>query len=143
MRTALPQLRTNGHAPAPGRVFAITGTCQRPRFLLRFRHADPADVCLIYLGAPSFGAPGRPEADAGGEPYFILRRAFDGGEAQVVLQVEWEGIFTLLANDDGCAESVYADLVEPGAPEEVQRQWTGENETLGLFEELLRLGQSE
>ena len=140
MRTALPQLRANGHAPQPGRVFAITGVCQKPRFLLRPRADDPADLCLIYLGAPDFGAPSAaPLLGEESEPYFILRRSFDDGEAQVALRVEWEGIFTLLANDDACAESVYRELIEPGEPEEVQRQWSEDPATLGIFVDLLRL----
>lgn len=123
-------------------MFVISGMCQDPRFRLRFAAADARDFCFIYLGASQFGAPPVPGAEleaSGGDPYFVLRRWFEGGEAAVVLRVDWEGIFTLLANDDGCAESVYEEMVEPGAPEEVERQWSEDAATAQMFSELLRL----
>ena len=140
VRTALPQLRSNGHAAPPGRVFAISGMCQDPRFRVRFRGADPADFCFIYLGATQFGirpAASLPESD--GDPYFVLRRHFDGGQAAVAVRVDWEGIFTVLANDDELAEIVFREMIEPGAPEEVQRQWSEEPATVAMFTELLCL----
>lgn len=146
MRTALPQTKSNGHAPQPGRVFLISGMCQEPRFLLRCGRGEAADFCLIYLGAPGLnlqlpGASAIPELpESGGEPYFVLRRGFDAGQAQVALRVDWEGVFTLLANDDGCAEAVFRELVEPGQPEEVLRQWSEDAATLAMFADLLRLG---
>jgi hypothetical protein len=130
MRAPLPQLRPNGHAAPPGQVFVISGLCQDPSF--RLRGAAPGDFCLIHLGASEFGS--NPAED----PYFLLRRPFEDGEAIVALRVDWEGVFTLLANDDECAETVFREVIEPNQPEEVQRQWSADPSNLELFADALR-----
>lgn len=138
MRTALPEIKPNGHVPQPTQVFVISGLCQKPTFRLRRQAAD--EFCLIYLGAPEFSAPAaleEAEEAPEDEPFFLLRRWFENREAVVALRVDWEGIFTLLANDDGCAEAVYAELIEPGEPEEVQRHWSQDASTLAAFREWL------
>ncbi len=137
MRVPLPQLKANGHAPAPAQVFVVSGLCQAPSFGLRWRDGAPDDFCLIYMGAPGGVAA---VENAGPDPYFVLRRSFEAGAAVVALRVEWEGIFTLLANDDEHAEAVYASTIVPAAPEDVQRQWSDDPSTLTMFQELLRLG---
>lgn len=142
MRTPLPNLRPNGHAPQPGQVFVVSGMCQDPRFRLHSAGAGAYDFCLIYLGASQFGVqptPGAELAESAGDPYFVLRRGFEGGQAMVALRVDWEGIFTLLANDDACAEAVYLEMIEPSAPEEVQRQWSADPSTVQMFSDLLML----
>ncbi|HUX67971.1 MAG TPA: hypothetical protein VMV31_10845 [Terriglobales bacterium] len=128
MRAVLPNLRPNGHPPQPARVFVITGMCQQPSF--RLRQIGDDDFCLIHLGAAQFGEPGE-------DPYFLLRRSFDQGAAVAALRVEWEGVFTLLANDDLCADHLFQELVEPGAPEEVQRQWSDDPATAQMFADWL------
>lgn len=69
----------------------------------------------------------------------VVRRWVEPAEAVVVLRVEWEGVFTLLANDDGAAEESFRLLLQPAQAEEVQRQWSDDAETLTLFEELLQV----
>jgi hypothetical protein len=101
-------------------------------------NAGADDFCLIHMGTPGGAAPA--EEAGGGDPYFVLRRSFDAGAAVVALRVEWEGIFTLLANDDEHAEAVYTESVAPGTPEDVRRQWSDDASTLAMFEEMLRLG---
>lgn len=145
MRVPLPNLRPNGHAPHPAQVFVISGMCQDPRFRLRFADSSREDFCFIYLGASQFGAPPPPGADlaeSAGDPYFVLRRWFDGGEAVVALRVDWEGIFTLLANDETCAEAVFQEIIAPSAPEspeDIVRQWSGDEATGQMFADLLLL----
>lgn len=136
MRVPLPQTKPNGHVPKPGQVYAITGICQEPSFRLRSL-GGPDDLCLVYLGAPQFGAPGHGGAET--EPYLILRRWIEPAEAVVALRVEWEGVFTLLANDDSAAEETFRQLLQPAQAEDVQRQWSDDVETLALFEEWLQL----
>lgn len=141
MRTSLPTLHTNGHAVPVGRVFAISGMCQEPRFRLPFSAAGADDFCLIYLGTPALGTmlPAGEAPEGSTDPYFILRRHFDRGQAAVTLRVDWEGVFTLLSNDEEYAEVVYRDLIVPASPEEVQRTWTEEAEIVASFAEWLRL----
>lgn len=131
MRAVLPNLRPNGHPPQPARVFVITGLCQQPRF--RLRHVGAADFCLVHLGASQFGG------ESSEDPYFVLRRSFDDGAAVAALRVDWEGVFTLLANDDLCAEAVFQEVIEPSAPEEVQRQWSDDPATAQMFADWLLL----
>lgn len=136
MRVPLPPTKPNGHAAQPGQVYAITGICQEPCFRVQ-KSSGPDDLCLVYLGAPQFGAPGHGGAES--EPYMVVRRWVEPAEAVVVLRVEWEGVFTLLANDDGAAEESFRLLLQPAQAEEVQRQWSDDAETLTLFEELLQV----
>lgn len=136
MRAPLPQIKPNGHAPRPAQAFAITGICQEPSFRLNGL-SGPNDLCLIYLGAPQFGAPGQGGSDA--EPYMVVRRWIEPGEAVVTLRVEWEGVFTLLSNDDAAAEQAFQQLLQPAQPEDVQRQWSSDADTLALFETLIQL----
>ncbi|HEV2447390.1 MAG TPA: hypothetical protein VGS58_15775 [Candidatus Sulfopaludibacter sp.] len=133
MRTALPNLRPNGHAAPPAPVFAISGMCQQPSFRLRLHASGADDFCLIYLGASQFGS------SSTEDPYFILRRSFDGGAAVAALRVDWEGVFTLLANDEDQAEAVFHEMIEPCGPEEVQRQWSDDPSAQRLFAEMLQV----
>lgn len=156
MRVPLPQIRTNGHAPQPGRVYMISGMCQDPRFRLWFRTANPEDFCLISMGIPGgtlggtrgptlegaatgIGGGAAEVTGADGDPYFVLRRSFDEGAAVVAARVDWEGIFTLLANDDEHAEAVFAELIAPGAPEDTIRQWSEDAATMMMYSEMLHL----
>lgn len=132
MRAPLPSLRPNGQPPQPARVFAITGIAQKPSF--RLGALGDADFCRVHLGSSQFGA------EASEDPYLLLRRIFDGGAAVAGLRVEWEGVFILLSNDDGCAEAIFHEWIEPAAPEELQRQWSDEPATAALFAEWLLLG---
>lgn len=122
MRVALPHARPNGHETAD-QVFAITGMCQQPNFLVR---QQGNDICRVHLGSAPLGG-------AGEDPYLLLRRPTDGGSAIAVVRVEWEGVFTVLSNDDAAAEALYQELLVPAQPEEVQRQWTGDAATLDQF----------
>lgn len=136
MRVPLPQTKPNGHAPKPSQVYAITGICQEPSFrLATWSGAD--DLSLVYLGAPQFGPPGQGGAET--EPYMILRRWVEPTVAVVAVRVEWEGVFTVLANDDSAAEDMFRQLLQPAQVEDVQRQWSDDAETLDLFQEWLQL----
>ncbi|HVB40356.1 MAG TPA: hypothetical protein VNE83_05620 [Terriglobales bacterium] len=148
MRVPLPQIRSNGHAPQPGRVYMISGMCQNPRFRLSFGTAHAEDFCLISMGIPGTIPGGAAAGIAGGavevagadgDPYFVLRRCFDEGAAVVAARVDWEGIFTLLANDDEYAETVFTELVAPGVPEDTVRQWSEDASTVMMFSEILHL----
>lgn len=132
MRFPLPHVRTNGHAPPPGRVYVISGLCQQPRFRLT---AGEQDFCLISMGTPG----GAEVSGADGDPFFVLRRSFDDGAAVVAARVDWEGIFTVLANDDERAETLFTELIAPGLPEDTSRQWSEDTSTLMMFAELLHL----
>lgn len=137
MRAELPTTRPNGHLSPPPQVYVLSGICQDPHFRLP---GGVADFCLIYLGAPALGVLGESSAvaeSAADEPYFLWRRAYENGAALVALRVDWEGIFTLLANDDQYAEAVFQEIVEPGRPEDVVRRWSTEDEVLQLFSEWL------
>lgn len=135
MRVALPALRPNGHAAVAGPVFAITGLCQRPSFRLPCGGGREHDFCRVFLGAAAFGAGAAAEAegDAAGDPYLLLRRSFDHGAAVVAVRIEWEGVFTLLANDDSAAQAVFDELLAPAEPEEVQREWREDPATREQF----------
>lgn len=117
--------------------------CQNPLFRLRLGTAEPEDLCLIYLGAADFGGGGGETAgleETGGDPYFVLRRWYEGRAAAVTLRVDWEGIFTLLSNDDEHAEEVFEDVIAAGAPEDVDRRWSDEPSTLQMYSNLLLVG---
>lgn len=105
---------------ADGQVFAITGLCRQSDFRL-----PPGDWSLVHLGTAELGG--------GEEPYLLVRRSVDHGTSTAVCRIDWEGVFTLLADDDAVAEALFHDLVEPAAPEEVQRQWTAEAGTLAQY----------
>jgi hypothetical protein len=139
MRVALPPLRPNGHAAVDGPVFTITGICQRPSFRLPGREQD---FCRVFLGSAAFGAgaAAAAEGDEAGDPYLLLRRGFDHGAAMVAVRIEWEGVFTLLANDDGAAQAVFDELIAPAAPEEVQREWRQDPATREQFRQWLLAG---
>lgn len=107
--------------------------CQQPSFRLRLHASGAHDFCLIYLGASQFGA------NSAEDPYFILRRSFDDGAAVVALRVDWEGVFSLLANDEEHAEAVFREMIEPSGPEEVQRQWSDDSSAQRLFSDLLQV----
>lgn len=136
VRVPLPQLRTNGHAAALGRVFVITGLSQQPRFRLPLGNVESGDFCLIFMGTPG----GAASSEAGeADPYFVLRRASESGAAVAVVRVEWEGIFALLSNDDEAAETLYAELIASTVPEDVNREWSVDPSTLAMFAELVHL----
>ena len=135
MRVPLPQIRTNGHAPPPGRVYVISGLCQQPLFRISFQTDREQDFCLISMGTPG----GAEVTGADGDPFFLLRRCFDGGAVVVAARVDWEGIFTVLANDDERAEAVFTELIAPGLPEDTSRQWSEDASTMMMFAELLHL----
>ncbi|MGH9476211.1 MAG: hypothetical protein ACRD1C_07750 [Terriglobales bacterium] len=105
---------------ADGQIFAITGLCRR----FDFRPGNAA-FCLVHLGSA--------ELDDGDNPYLLARRSLEGGTVTAIARIEWEGVFTVLADDDAAAEALFHDLVVPAEPEEVQRQWTGEAATVELF----------
>ncbi|HET9785012.1 MAG TPA: hypothetical protein VFP94_08660 [Terriglobales bacterium] len=139
MRVELPALRPNGHAAVEGPVYTMTGMCQNPSFRLSFGAGRERDFGRVFLGAAAFGAgaAAAAEGDAAGDPYLLLRRSFDGGAAVVVVRIEWEGVFTLLANDDGAAQAVFDELLAPADPEEVQRQWRDDGATREQFRQWL------
>ena len=139
MRVVLPALRPNGHAAVEGPVYAVTGICQKPSFRLSFSAGHERDFGRVFLGAAAFGAGAAASAagEAAGHPYFLLRRHFGGGAAVVVVRVEWEGVFTLLANDDSAAQAVFDELLAPAEPEEVQRQWSEDPATREQFRQWL------
>lgn len=125
MRVALPNLRPNGHAPQPTQVFAITGICENPEFRLG---SGSGDFCVVHMGA------------RGTDPFLMVRRVSQEGAVAAAVRVEWEGVFTVLANDDAEAEQLFKDVIAPARPEEdVQRQWTDEAETLRMFADILIL----
>ncbi|MGH9466875.1 MAG: hypothetical protein ACRD1Y_05925 [Terriglobales bacterium] len=127
MRVALSNPRPNGHEPAV-QVFAITGICQQPSFA---QHPRADDGFRAYLGSAPLGG-------LGDDPYLLLRRREEDGAVALVLRVEWEGVFTLLANDDAAAEALFAEWLAPALPEEVQRQWTDDSATMELFRQWLQ-----
>lgn len=134
MRVPLPSQPING-GPAPlTRVFVISGTVAQARFRLTPslapRADQPFDLALVYLGASGF-------EEGETDPYFLLRRVFDEGATVVAARIEWEGIFTLLANDDEAGETVFRELIEPAGPEEITREWSEDGATLAMFAELL------
>lgn len=133
VRTALPNSRPNGHGAQSAPVFVISGLCQEPLFRVRLRDGGAEDFCLIHLGASELGGEGSED------PYFILRRSFDGGAAVCALRVELDGVFTLLANDEENADAVFREMIAPSGPEEVQRQWSEDPSAQSLFAELLRV----
>lgn len=141
MRVPLPQIRTNGHTAPHGQVFALTGMCQDPHFRLRGSQlGGDNDLCLIYFGASGFGeAPSQATGSDETDPYFVLRRQTGDGEVTVAVRVDWEGIFTILSNDDEAAESAFHELIEPSRPEEVTRQWSDDASTLEMFFNLIHL----
>ncbi|MGH9485713.1 MAG: hypothetical protein ACRD1F_11715 [Terriglobales bacterium] len=112
---ALPTARPNGHEPTT-QVFAITGMLQHPGFRM---HVQADDFVYAHLD--------------GDDPYLLLRRDLETGAVTVALRLDWEGVFTLLANDDAAADSLFDECLAPAAPDEVQRQWTGEPVTLDLY----------
>lgn len=105
---------------ADGQVFAITGLCRDSDF-----RVPPGDRCLVHLGSAGLGG--------GEEPYMLVRRVADNGTSTAVCRIDWEGVFTVLADDDAAAEALFHDLVDAAAPEEVQRQWTAEADTLTQY----------
>ncbi|TAN21398.1 MAG: hypothetical protein EPN33_12305 [Acidobacteria bacterium] len=105
---------------ADGQVFAITGLCRQSDFRVPL-----GDWSLVHLGTAEIGG--------GEEPYLLVRRRMDNGTSTVVCRIDWEGVFTVLADDDTAAEALFHDLVDPAAPEEVQRQWTAEADTLEQY----------
>jgi len=101
------------------------------------------DFALLYLGAAEadFSPAAPPEASIaaeGDDPYFLLRRGFEGGAVMVTARLEWQGGFIVLANDDEAAENLYQQLLAESQPEEVRREWTSDLATLTLFRDLLR-----
>jgi hypothetical protein len=143
VRVALQQYRPNGGAAPAGQVFAITGICQDAHFRLQSSlfggEHRPEDLALLYLGAPEFG-PGSGAATGNeDEPYFILRRGYAGGEVVVTVRIDWEGIFTVLSNDDDFAELMFGELLQPSSPDDINRGWSDDPETLAAFEQILSL----
>lgn len=122
-------------------MFALAGMCQDPHFRLRGGQLNgDNDLCLIYFGASGFGeAPSQATGSAETDPYFVLRRQSEDSEVTVVVRVDWEGIFTILANDDEAAEHAFRELIEPSQPEEVTRQWSDDPSTLEMFLNLTHL----
>ena len=122
-------------------MFALTGMCQDPHFRLRGGQlSGDNDLCLIYFGASGFGeAPSEATGSSETDPYFVLRRQAEEGEVTLVVRLDWEGIFTILANDDEAAESAFRELIEPSLPEEVTRLWSDDASTLEMFLNLIHL----
>lgn len=139
VRVPLPQQPVNGGPTPIARVFVISGMVSQALFRLPGRlwpHPEHRlDLALLFMGAPGFGAGAESETD----PYFVLRRAFEDGQAVVAARIEWEGIFTILANDDEHAEQVFRGLIVPAGPEEVVREWSEDVATLEMFSQLLSL----
>jgi hypothetical protein len=94
------------------------------------------DLALLYLGAPEFGSASSSNEE---EPHFILRRAFSGSEVVVAIRIDWEGVFTVLANDEEYAERLFRELIQPCSPDEVNRGWSDDSETLAMYQQLLAL----
>lgn len=147
MRVSLEHYQPNGHALPAAQVFAISGLCQQPRYRLQPALAagqmPELDFALLYLGAAEadFSPAAPPEASIaaeGDDPYFLLRRGFEGGAVMVTARLEWQGGFIVLANDDEAAENLYQQLLAESQPEEVRREWTSDLATLTLFRDLLR-----
>lgn len=108
---------------------------RKPSFRLQCR---PEEFCLVYLGAAlTLGEIEDGETEAN-DPYLLLRRSFDGGQTVAALRVEWEGVFTLLSNDDERAEALFAEMLAGTEPEEVVRQWTDDPDTLQMMVEMLQ-----
>lgn len=136
MRVPLPAQPINGGASPLVRVYVVSGLVADARFRLPSqlspRPDQKWDLALLYMGAAEFGG-------VEPEPYFVLRRAYAGDAVVVALRIEWEGVFTLLANDDEAAEEVFAALVAPAGPQEVFREWSEDGSTLDMYRQLLSL----
>jgi hypothetical protein len=142
MRVGLQQYRPNGGSAPAGQVFAVTGICQDAHFRLKpgllVGENRPEDLALIYLGAPEFGPGTAPDASEE-EPYFILRRGYLNGEVIVAARIDWEGIFTVLSNDDEYAERLFREFIQPSSPEEINRQWSSDSETVEMFQQMIAM----
>lgn len=136
MRIPLPAQPVNGGASSLERVFVISGLTAEARFRLPSqlcpRAEEKWDLALLYMGGDELSG-------EESEPYFVLRRAFDQGAAVAAARIEWEGVFTILANDDEAAESLFGALIAAAGPQEVVREWSEDAATLDMFRQLLAL----
>ncbi|MHB8736094.1 MAG: hypothetical protein ACYC6M_12410 [Terriglobales bacterium] len=147
MRVALQHFRPNGGSFHGEQVFVISGLAQDPHFRLSpdILHGEGRveDFCLVYLGAPAIGGAiglaGADEDTEQTEPYVVYRRGLEGGQVVVAARLDWEGVFTILSNDDECAELLFEAMLTRSAPEEVNRSWTDDRSSLEMFQQILLL----
>jgi len=147
LRVALQHFRPNGGSFHGEQVFVISGLAQDPHFRIgsEILHGEgrAEDFCLVYLGAPAIGGSrslaGADEDAEQTEPYVVLRRGLEGGQVVVAARLDWEGVFTILSNDDEHAEQLYEAMLARSVPEEVTRTWTDDRSSLEMFQQILLL----
>jgi hypothetical protein len=148
MRIELQSYRSNGHPSGPHQVFTITGMCESAFFRIpaSLLHSEghERDEILLNLTIPGMEPPsGSPRVTAAeneeeqqddeDSPSASMRFNFDRGQAIVLLDVGWEGVFSILSNDDERAEFVFREITAGSTVEDVERQWTDDETTAGVF----------